>query len=288
MGLPSMTSVFIVEASMHAWKNLGTSPELKAQLESMFGEIAYDVAIVMRPVINDAMFHDGLSDKQAYNELLFPEDPEFRDPWAERMLAAVRRSAPLRKALRTNSAKIIKMGAENGIEYLNALVSQHAGKAPEAYEDAEVFLELDDGWKWVQVSDAECKEYEGSLMQHCGKSEAPMYSLRDTSGKPHVTAEYDHYDNSITQLKGKQNNVVDEKYWDACGDLLKHITKLADGKKPIFEDPIYTRTKAGTDFLDYLNEFGFARTGWNKELMNPISFDDDVHPEDEGPFGRNF
>jgi hypothetical protein len=105
-------------------------------------------------------------------------------------------------------------------------------------------------------------------MQHCGDAQFNMASLRDPQGKPHVTADLNFDYKAIRQLKGKQNAVIDEKYWDACGQLFKHLGEQSK-RMWQFDDNLYLRSQKGIDFLEFLNEFKYAFTGWDKQLMNP-------------------
>ena len=95
-------------------------------------------------------------------------------------------------------------------------------------------ITMPDGSYWVKLEADEC-DVEGDRMQHCGKSEGTMYSLRDKAGKPHVTADIvpDGGDISgpvhggdgprLVMCRGKQNAAPDRKYWPAVLELLQKV-----------------------------------------------------------------
>jgi hypothetical protein len=96
--------------------------------------------------------------------------------------------------------------------------------------DAASLLDLGQGWKWVELTDRHHSK-EARLMQHCatdGRGE--LVSLRDPSGNPHVTMTFNKEQNTVFQIKGKQNAPPDEKYWDAVLAFFKQTQ--ADVKDP--------------------------------------------------------
>lgn len=258
---------------MHAWKNLGLTHYAKDYLEKDAKiQNAYEFAIAVLPIIAKETdpARPGYIDSHIIDNALTFGD---QDNIVGRLLKQLPNNKKLQTALRSKAAEIKKLGeSDEAFALVSSLLDENAPPAPDEYNNkAEVFLELDDGWKWVEVSDPDCKSYEGSLMQHCGGSEYNMISLRDPSGKPHVTADLNFKTNTVKQLKGKQNNVIGEKYWEMCGELFKQLRELDDGNRIWqFNDPLYMHSKAGTDFLDYIKEFKFAYTMWDKKLMNPV------------------
>lgn len=56
-------------------------------------------------------------------------------------------------------------------------------------------------------------------MQHCGQASGDMWSLRDKSGKPHVTL--DVVGNQAVQIRGKQNQTPDGVYWKYIEEFCK-------------------------------------------------------------------
>ena len=96
----------------------------------------------------------------------------------------------------------------------------------EAADEGEtLFAELKNGYTAVKVESKEALNREGVRMQHCVGSYAnevgrgtEIYSIRDASGKPHITIEYKN--GIVNQFQGKQNTVPLEKYWEPLIEFL--------------------------------------------------------------------
>ena len=102
------------------------------------------------------------------------------------------------------------------------------------YKTKNIDLNLSDGYSMVLVP-VEDLDTEGELMQHCVgsykdqvESGVEIYSLRDSSNKPHVTIEL--YNDNINQIQGKQNEPPIKKYhpyiweWAEKRDLINEYT----------------------------------------------------------------
>lgn len=86
---------------------------------------------------------------------------------------------------------------------------------------------------WVKVTSKQALNREGLLMEHCvggddycdavEKDEVDIYSLRDSSNKPHCTIEYYKEGKEIKQIKGKKNGPVNPKYIEDIRKFLKVI-----------------------------------------------------------------
>jgi hypothetical protein len=82
------------------------------------------------------------------------------------------------------------------------------------------------GFKWVELNTEEGLRYEGSNMNHCVENYydyvqqgmTKIYSLRDSNNKPHTTIEVT--DNSLRQVKGKNNKAPNSKYLPYILDAL--------------------------------------------------------------------
>ena len=257
---PLMSEVFLLEASMHAWKNLGYTHYAKDYLEkSTKMQFAYEFAIAVLPIVAKETdpARPGYIDAHIIDNMLMFGD---EDNITGRLLKQLQFNKKLQAALRSRASEIKKLGdSPEAFALVNKLLDENAPDAPEGYDKAEVFLELDGGWKWVEVGEQDCQSHEGSLMQHCGGSHQNMLSLRDSQGKPHVTADVNPTIGWVGQIKGKQNAPVAEKYWEMCGELFKYLKKINGGRKPEFEDPMYMKSPAGIEFMEYLKEFGFAK-----------------------------
>jgi hypothetical protein len=97
----------------------------------------------------------------------------------------------------------------------------------------EEVLKLGNGFRVVRLTNEAALDLEGKLMQHCVGSYAEeveedrtsIYSLRDSSNKPHATFEIDPRFKEVSQIKGKQNAAPVEKYRGLCIDFLNYGLK---------------------------------------------------------------
>ena len=113
------------------------------------------------------------------------------------------------KSLKFANYNLLKEKAEKWIKKLSSNVS----KIDEVVgKDFEVVLDFEDGFRFVKLISKEAYTREGALMSHCVASyfgrNVEIYSLRDSSNKPHCTIEKD------TQIKGKGNGDIHPKYID--------------------------------------------------------------------------
>lgn len=262
MALPRMSSVFLLEATEHAWKNLGYTPEAQAFMEKSFPKHAYEAAIIAAGM---AGHRGAVSDRGRLKGAASLIQREY--------MPDIEKHAKLRADLRRNSARIASWpdpdkpeadGELRGLELVYELWKAYPKEEPEGYAKAETYLDLGEGWRWVKVEAGDCQGYEGELMQHCGKASNDMYSLRDAQGKPHATAELNFNRCAMRQLKGKQNDALDQKYWASVGVLLTHL-RTKTGNYWQFDDPMYLNSKEGTDFLEYLERNKLAWDGWGKD-----------------------
>ena len=87
-------------------------------------------------------------------------------------------------------------------------------------EDPEFIIHtFDDGSYWYNLNVSSC-DVEASRMGHCGSdSRGVLVSLRKKltgrrESSSYVTMTYSEYENTIYQIKGRQNDAPDEKTWD--------------------------------------------------------------------------
>ncbi len=222
-----MSEVFrIDEASMHAWKNLGFSPGVKAYFEQAYGSDAYEVAVGFIPMLialRDGYNQPGIfGDPQAIVD--YAEGDDSR--WSAFVVRSVRNNPKLKQALRNAAPSVLKMGAERGYVKIQELIDASPARAPEKYGAARVILDLGGGWRWVEVPEDECRDWEGHLMQHCGDPMGRMLSLRDPQGKPHVSLDYADEERGpaeIVQIRGKQDTYPKPKYFPMIRALWNHL-----------------------------------------------------------------
>lgn len=279
--IPRMTSVF-VEASLHAWKNLGLDQEVKSYMETNFSpEEAYLLAICHLPWLKDEMeiLKDfGSESKVQAMERVWNNDPPVLYPILQ---ALHKKTDPkLPGILKSDAHKIAKMNWQQGEDYFRDLVDRVKVPEPEGY-GGEDFCQSLNGWKWVRVGDQACRDHEGALMQHCGQGDrGDMYSLRDPKGKPHITVEMDLTSApwSIYQMKGKQNMPPAKKLWPYAINLLEQMFEQ-NGQAMWYEH--YEKDPEG--FTDALVETGYVHDDSSPDQDGFMMGDDDI-ADDERAF----
>lgn len=106
------------------------------------------------------------------------------------------------------------------IEYHESLKKKAALPSAIVEDGMEPVHTFDDGYYWAKLSGRSSLDREGELMGHCVGSyydevksgTTEIYSLRDTKNLPHITIETSGKSLEVVQIKGKQNDVVVEKY----------------------------------------------------------------------------
>jgi hypothetical protein len=101
-------------------------------------------------------------------------------------------------------------------------------------------LNTKSGYSWVELTDKESLDNEGSRMSHCVggycnlvlSGDRIIYSLRDKSNKPHITLEYSTTEKVIQQAKGTGNSPVSFKYDQ---DLIELLEFIQNSKGKLFE-----------------------------------------------------
>lgn len=226
--IPRMTNVFS-EASLHAWKNLGLDQEVKTWLEASFKpDMAYLLAICYMPWVKDEM--ELLKDFGSESRVEAFRKAWDNDPHAiYQVLQALHKNSDpkLPGILKSDAHRIAKMATAQAEEYFNDLNNRINIPTPAGYHDTgSAFCKSLNGWSWHNVSEQECKDHEGALMQHCGANDmGDIYSLRDPNGKPHITVEMDLTDSpwTVYQFKGKQNKAPAKKLWPYAVDFLEQL-----------------------------------------------------------------
>ena len=128
----------------------------------------------------------------------------------------------------------------------------------EQEKEDQVVIDYKNGFFWYNIGGTTCS-IEAQRMGHCGSTTAgnaaggTMYSLRrKTSGMKisdsHVTIALKQSENTVHQIKGKQNCKPDEKYGSYIVDFLEkfNVTKVTETGQ--YSDCDFT------EFIEYLNE----------------------------------
>lgn len=104
-------------------------------------------------------------------------------------------------------------GLVNKASSLQDVTAAMAKFQKRAEGDDKVMVKMPDGFYWVRLDSCEHAR-EGEEMQHCATdSRGNLVSFRDPKGHPHVTMTYNAGNNSVFQIKGKQNREPERKYW---------------------------------------------------------------------------
>lgn len=119
-----------------------------------------------------------------------------------------------------------------GIELIRARNAKSSEQ--EDWTGIETVITSTEGYTWASLSTKQALVRESKLMQHCvGHNDHylkgiqqgvwKIYSLRDSNNKPHCTIQIRTSDNSVVQIRGKQNTGVVAKYQKACCEFLTWI-----------------------------------------------------------------
>ena len=98
----------------------------------------------------------------------------------------------------------------------------------EAISDYQIFLDFEDGFKFIKLVGEKSYKKEGFLMSHCvasyyKRSDSEIYSLRDKNNNPHATIEVVRNRGKIEQIKGKGNGVIHPLYANYILDFIRKI-----------------------------------------------------------------
>lgn len=194
---------------------------------------------------------------------------DFIIPWSARELGrlakAVRRGNADRadyltavQMLRASSTAIAMWSEQNNVDLMKTSLAE----ALEAIKDfevdvgdvepGEVVYEFEDGYTLQKLTTQKQLDDEGEVMQHCvagycedvEKGKAEIYSLRDANGRPHVTIEWDPYNDMFVQIQGKQNRQPVEKYRPYLREVIREH----------FNDNVVGRIMIGDDADDVIEE----------------------------------
>ena len=91
--------------------------------------------------------------------------------------------------------------------------------------DYKVFMEIKNGWKWVELLTKDAYLFEGQEMGHCvgnyDPDEQRILSLWDKKGKSHVTIEI--WRDEVCQIKGKENKAPESKYVKVVSEFAESL-----------------------------------------------------------------
>ena len=141
-------------------------------------------------------------------------------------------------SLTSDWSRISVAQAEKGVESWIADNARAAERRLAEQADIDVdangvrtVMELEKGWRWVQVVSPDSLDREGSLMRHCVGSyakqvaagEIKIWSLRDENNQPRLTIESRLHE--LKQLKAFANGVMDEEHGARVGQFVRNLPK---------------------------------------------------------------
>jgi len=129
-----------------------------------------------------------------------------------------------------NPEKILKMGFQD-VERAADLWTKSLAKRKGDLSGIELISKLSDGFTLVKLLTKSACEHEGNIMQHCSASysekvesrQTSIYSIRDRSNESHVSIEIQN--NTVIQIKGKQNQFPIEKYHKYILEVFTKVLK---------------------------------------------------------------
>lgn len=178
------------------------------------------------------------------HEVTVLENPELTEEWMKKSSHKSFSLVNLNSQLHSNISHIIDYFISEKpnldltrISFHDALIQsiKWTENQKEVFDDLngrENFIEFDDGYKWVKLSNEQAIDYEGYQMSHCVASnykkdiltnKVSVYSLRDAKNIPHVTLMINNETNIVQEIKGKSNHVVKPVYQFYLVELLNDL-----------------------------------------------------------------
>lgn len=149
---------------------------------------------------------------------------------------------------------------QKATEYHDDQARKAGSRALDVKDDQKVIISYPDGYYWLQLNASSCRE-EADAMGHCGNAGAgELFSLRDRTGYPYITAAIDVGDESSEQIYGRANTTPQEKYHKRILDLLGKLNIQRVGIKN------YGQSSLDVDDIDdelkewFEGEFGYYPT----------------------------
>lgn len=237
MKLPLMTEIFIIEANVTTLAQMNKLPLSVAQKINDFDrQNAPTLAMMFAN-----RYREFLNNSMTKEEQKISQVEEWLKTGIGGKVSQVLKKKPAKKQ---EIEKSFKNDYRNFLQVLKAIQSSST------VEDMKKRSEISfpDGYFWIHISGDECSQ-EASDMQHCGRADGKMYSLRDTNGKSHVTIDLDKSKTAVLQVRGKQNKTPDEKYWPYIKAFVNHFNnaKIKDNSVShdlkSFVDPSFVTPK---------------------------------------------
>jgi len=141
-------------------------------------------------------------------------------------------------------------------------------------DEKDIVHKYKDGYYWINLGEGAC-ELEGKRMGHCGKDDrGNLVSLRtrpkgSKASKSHVTLTYNEYEETLYQIKGRENNAPDSEYWPYIKDFIDRF-----GVDEVTEDGEHSNDDF-TPLLEFIEENTNAKI--DTRLAELQDYVNDVH-----------
>ena len=118
----------------------------------------------------------------------------------------------------TNWKELAKLDFNEAMEYVEEVSLTEE-------DEKDIVHKYKDGYYWINLGEGAC-ELEGKRMGHCGRDDrGNLVSLRtrpkgSKASKSHVTLTYNEYEDTLYQIKGRENNAPDSEYWPYIKDFI--------------------------------------------------------------------
>ena len=146
----------------------------------------------------------------------------------------------------TNWKELAKMDFNEAMEYVNEVSLTEE-------DEKDIVHRYKDGYYWINLGEGAC-ELEGKRMGHCGRDDrGNLVSLRtrpkgSKASKSHVTLTYNENEETLYQIKGRENNAPDSEYWPYIKDFIDRF-----GVDEVTEDGEHSNDDF-TPLLEFIEE----------------------------------
>mgnify|MGYP003656084279 CR=1 FL=1 len=141
-------------------------------------------------------------------------------------------------------------------EFHEEQAKKEGGEKLEIQNGQKVVHKFPDGFYWLNLNTSTCRA-EANAMGHCGSSEGILYSLRDRTGVPYITAALDATEHKAIQIYGRANTTPRERYHRKILTLLGELEIERVGVKHY-----------GEKSLDVENDISDEDKKWFEETYN--------------------
>ena len=167
----------------------------------------------------------------------------------------------------TNWKELAKMDFNEAMEYVNEVSLTEE-------DEKDIVHRYKDGYYWINLGEGAC-ELEGKRMGHCGRDDrGNLVSLRtrpkgSKASKSHVTLTYNENEETLYQIKGRENNAPDSEYWSYIKDFIDRF-----GVDEVTEDGEHSNDDF-TPLLEFIEENTNAKI--DTRLAELQDYVNDVH-----------